>query len=120
MTIDLDLIVVQQLLDDTGAAAGDLIRHFIGDIRAKLDDLSNLPHEPDMTACVLHAHSLKSLSLTCGLIGIADKAYALELACRDGNTELAAAHFSGISKRLEPAIDALCAFVDERTPPQEP
>jgi len=115
----LDQIALKQFIDDIGPAVGELIGHFITDIRDKVSSLSTLPDEPDITSLAIHAHSLKGLSRTCGLNGISDLAYELEKACRNNNREQAMAFFADISSTVEPTIEALKLFIDEHSVNQD-
>ncbi len=115
MTIsDFDRPALRQFIEDLGPATGELIDQFIVDIRARVDDLANLAAEPDLASLAIHAHSLKGLSRTCGLIGISDAAHELELACKDDERDRAIVHFATISENIEPAIDALTEFVGKQ------
>jgi|FLOH01.1.fsa_nt_gi HPt (histidine-containing phosphotransfer) domain-containing protein len=119
MTADvLDEVALKQFVEDVGPEIDDLIDFFIIDIRGKMDELAAISDEPDVTTLTIHAHSLKGLSRTCGMAAIADLAYALEGACRGGAREQAAAYVADLSKNLEPAIDALKAFVAIHRVPQ--
>ena len=115
----LDQVALKQFIDDIGPAVGELIGHFIVDIRGKVTALSALPDEPGITTLTIHAHSLKGLSRTCGLNGISDLAYDLEKACRNNNREQAITYFADISSTIEPAIEALKLFIEEHSVDQD-
>ncbi len=115
----IDQSALQQLIDDIGPAVVELIGHFITDIRGKMDDLSAVSDEPDISTLTIHAHSLKGLSRTIGMIGISDIAFDLEKACRDDNREQAMTHFATISTRIDAAIEALTVFVEKHSVNQE-
>jgi len=115
----LDQIALKQFIDDIGPAVGELIGHFITDIRGKITALSALPDEPDITTLAIHAHSLKGLSRTCGLNAISDLAYDLEKACRNGTREQAMTYFAEISSTIEPTVEALDLFIMEHSANQD-
>jgi len=109
----LDETAIRQFIDDIGPAAKELIGHFVTDIRDKISELSHIPDTADITSLTIHAHSLKGLSRSCGMVGMSDVAYELETACRENNRDRAATHFSDVQKHAEPAIKALISFVDK-------
>ena len=119
MTIKFDTDVLERFFHDIGPASKGLLEHYVVDIRGKIDSLSGIREESDITNLAIHAHSLKGLSRTCGLVGIGDEALELEKACREGNQELAFSHHAKISDNIETAIDTLNAFIAEHAPTQD-
>ena len=111
----LDETALKQLFDDVGPAAGELVGHFITDVRSKIDAFSGLTEAMDVCPLAIHAHSLKGLCRTCGMNDLSDTAYDLEKACRAGNNEQAASHFAIIADHIEPAIKALLSFTEENS-----
>ena len=111
----LDEAALKQFVDDIGPATKELIVHFITDMRDKVGELSGISDEADITSLAIHAHSLKGLSRTCGMTGISDAAYELEIACRESAPERAMMHYAEIQEQIEPAIIALISFVDKHT-----
>ena len=119
MTIKFDTDVLEQFFHDIGPASKGLLEHYVVDIRGKIDSLSGIREETDITILAIHAHSLKGLSRTCGLVGISDESFELEKACREENRELAFSHHAKISDDIETAIDTLNAYIEVHAPTQE-
>jgi CheY-like chemotaxis protein/HPt (histidine-containing phosphotransfer) domain-containing protein len=86
----LDRATLDQLAADTDPGiAEELVRTFVHETVARLDQIAHAADKRDFTTLEREAHSLKSSSGTFGALALQEHAKALELACRDGSGERA-------------------------------
>lgn len=76
----------------------------------RYEELARAMNERDFESYRINAHSLKSSSLTVGLIGLSEKAKESELALKNGDENFAVTHHDELMKMLKDTLDRLKTF----------
>ena len=111
----IDAPTIDRLEADTSpGAVQDLVKTFILETVERLDNILALIRKDDLATLEREAHSLKSSAGTFGAVALAERARALEAACKEGDRKNAAALAGGLRDLAIGAAEALVAHVEAR------
>ncbi len=107
-TAALDDATLAQLEADTDAAvAQDLVKTFVLETVARVDHIAHAAEARDFATLEREAHSLKSSSGTFGALALAERAKAVEFACKNGEGETAVALAGNLPALVASAAHAM-------------